>query len=312
MDISTASPERARIGISSCLLGEAVRYDGGHKRDAFLTELLGRYVEWVPVCPEVEMGLGVPRDTLRLTEEGSLRLKSPRSGADHTERLNAWSERRLASLAALNLCGYVFKRGSPSCGLQRVKVYRDGQPPNKAGRGLFASAVVRRFPNLPVEEEGRLQDPRLRENFVSSVFSYMRWMTLEKSGVTPAKLTRFHAQHKFLLVAHSQDGARRLGRIAAGGGNYFTAFFEVMRRTPTRKNHTNVLQHMAGYFRDDINASDRAELTEGIEAYRRELVPLIVPVTLLRHYVRKFDVAYLRSQVYLNPHPHELSLLNQL
>jgi len=301
-----------RLGISACLLGEEVRYDGGHKKDPFLTDLFGKYVEWVPVCPEVEMGLGVPRETMRLTEAGSLRLTTKGSGVDHTPRFHSWAEKRLAALEEQRLCGFVFKRGSPSCGLERVKVYHDGQIAHRTGRGLFASSVADRIQNLPVEEEGRLHDPRLRENFVSSVFSYGRWMRLKEAGLTKASLMRFHAQHKFLLVAHSQDGARRLGRIAADGGDYGTEFFEVMRRTPTRKNHTNVLQHMAGYFSDDLSASDRAELTELIDGYRRALVPLIVPITLIRHYVRKHEVTYLKDQVYLSPHPHELLLLNQL
>jgi uncharacterized protein YbgA (DUF1722 family)/uncharacterized protein YbbK (DUF523 family) len=310
---SSEQPERVRIGISSCLLGERVRFDGGHKRDAFLTDVFGRYVEWVPVCPEIEIGLGVPRETLRLrNDDGRVRLVSPGSGADHTEKMKAWSASRIEQLANQNLCGYVLKRSSPSCGLERVKVYRNTGLLHRDGVGLFAAALTNRLTNLPVEEEGRLNDPRLRENFVSSVFSYKRWMDLVKKGVTRASVMQFHANHKFLLMAHSQAGTRRLGNLTAAGEQYFNAFCEVMRRTPTRRNHTNVLQHLAGFFTKKLDPADRSELTGLIWDYHRGLVPLIVPVTLIRHYVRKFSVTYLEDQIYLNPHPHELMLLNQL
>jgi len=295
------------------LLGEKARFDGGHKRDAFLADVFGRYIEWVPVCPEFEMGLGVPRETLRLVDnDGRVRLIAPQTGADHTDRMKTWTERRIEQLAKLNLCGYVFKRSSPSCGLQRVKVYRNTGLLHRNGAGLFASAFIERFANLPVEEEGRLNDARLRENFVSSVFSYKRWLDLGTKRPSISAVMRFHARHKFLLMAHSHAGVRRLGNLAAAGTEYFAAFCEVMRRTPTRRNHTNVLHHLAGYFSKRLDSNDRAELAELIETYRRGLVPLIVPVTLIRHYVRKYAVSYLEDQVYLNPHPNELMLLNEL
>jgi uncharacterized protein YbgA (DUF1722 family)/uncharacterized protein YbbK (DUF523 family) len=295
------------------LLGAKVRFDGGHKRDAFLADVFGRYVEWVPVCPEFEMGLGVPRETLRLVDnDGRVRLIAAQTGADHTDKMKAWAECRIEQLAKFNLCGYVFKRSSPSCGLQRMKVYRNTGVLHRNGTGLYASVVIERFAELPVEEEGRLNDPRLRENFVSSVFSYKRWLDLGARRPSPSAVMRFHAQHKFLLMAHSQAGMRRLGNLAAAGTEYFTAFCEVMRRTPTRRNHTNVLHHLAGYFSKRLDSNDRAELAELIETYRRGLVPLIVPVTLIRHYVRTYAVSYLEDQVYLNPHPNELMLLNEL
>jgi uncharacterized protein YbgA (DUF1722 family)/uncharacterized protein YbbK (DUF523 family) len=305
--------DRVRIGVSSCLLGERVRFDGGHKRDAFLADVFGKYVEWVPVCPEFELGLGIPRETLRLVDnDGSVRLVAPASGADHTKAMEAWAQRRIDQLEKLELCGYVLKRSSPTCGLERVKVYRNTGLLHKNGVGVFASALMRRLGNLPVEEEGRLNDPRLRENFVSSVFSYKRWLELMKSGVTTAKVMEFHARHKFVLMAHSQIGLRRLGNLTTKGAAYFAAFCEVMRRTPSRRNHTNVLQHLTGFFSKQLEASDRAELTASIESYRLGLIPLIVPITLIRHYVRKFSVTYLENQVYLDPHPDELMLLNNL
>ncbi|HSF33954.1 MAG TPA: DUF523 and DUF1722 domain-containing protein [Candidatus Tectomicrobia bacterium] len=320
-DAPTITP--VRLGISACLLGQKVRYDGGHKRDAFLVEVFGRYVEWVPVCPEVEMGLGVPRDALRLELQGDdIRLIMPETGTDYTEGMRAFAATRLAALASERLCGYIFKKDSPSCGTERVRLYPNHGVPRKAGQGVFAAALMQRFPHLPIEEEGRLNDPRLRENFVARVFAFQRWRQMAEQSISRAALLRFHAQHKFLLLAHSQVGTQRLGRLVAQpeasvdaqtlASAYLDGFTEVMRRTPTRRGHTNVLQHLAGYVSDHLDGDEREELTQMIEHYRRGLLPLIVPVTLIRHYVRKFRVAYLLDQVYLTPHPHELMLLNQL
>jgi uncharacterized protein YbgA (DUF1722 family)/uncharacterized protein YbbK (DUF523 family) len=277
----------------------------------------------VPVCPEVEMGLGVPRETMRLESHGGeVRLITPKTGADHTDRLRTFADNRLAALANERLCGYIFKKDSPSCGMERVRVYPNHTSPNRSGRGLFAAALMQRFPYLPVEEEGRLNDPRLRENFVSRVFAYQRWRQMAEKPITRAALMGFHARHKFLLVAHSQIGTQRLGRLLAHPEQfpdenalataYLEGFAEVMRKTPTRRSHTNVLQHLAGYVSKPLDPDEREELTEMIDQYRRGLLPLIVPVTLIRHYVRKFKVPYLLDQVYLTPHPHELMLLNQL
>jgi uncharacterized protein YbgA (DUF1722 family)/uncharacterized protein YbbK (DUF523 family) len=312
-----------RIGISSCLLGEKVRFDGNHKRDAFLVEVFGRYVAWVPVCPEVEMGLGVPRETMRLERHGhEIRLVTPKTGADHTDRLQTFAAQRLTSLNQERLCGYILKKDSPSCGMERVRLYPNNDVPNRLGQGLFAAALMHRFPHLPVEEEGRLHDPRLRENFVTRVFAYQRWGQMAAQKITRAGLQQFHAQHKFLLVAHSHIGTQRVGRILAHpeqfpdeqawAAAYLDGFTEVMRRTPTRRGHTNVLQHLAGYVSAHLDRDEREELTEMIDQYRRGLLPLIVPVTLIRHYVRKFQVPYLLDQAYLSPHPHELMLLNHL
>jgi len=314
---------RVRIGISSCLLGENVRFDGGHRKDAFLTYHLGRYVEWISVCPEFEIGLGVPRESLRLVADGkTFRLTAPRSGLDHTDRMNKWTRNQAGRLAEQGLCGYVLKRSSPSCGLERVKVYGGSGMPGRHGRGLFAAELVEQFPNLPMEEEGRLNDPRLRENFVSRVFCYKRWMDLQTEGLTRARIMQFHARHKYLLMSRNQAGARSLGNqigqadrsVSAKrlGDQYFNSFCKVMRHTPTRRNHTNVLQHVVGYFSEQLDSDDRSELSEVISRYREDNLPLIVPVTLIRHYVRKFNLEYLREQVYLDPGPYELNLLNQL
>jgi uncharacterized protein YbgA (DUF1722 family)/uncharacterized protein YbbK (DUF523 family) len=319
---------RVRVGISACLLGQEVRYNGGHKRDPFLADGLGHHVEWVAVCPEVELGLGTPRPPIRLQRQGDeVRLVMPSTGEDYTAPMRAWAERRTAELAALDLDGYVLKKDSPSCGMERVKVHPVGEGqssgvPSKDGRGLFAAALLARLPDLPVEEEGRLNDPRLRESFVARVFVHHRWRDGERAGWTRAALMRFHERHKFLLMAHGQAGLRRLGRLlgaAAKGapvGDLAAAYREgltaLLQRPATRRGHTNVLHHLAGFVSDPLDGADRAELAAAIDSYRLGLVPLIVPLTLLRHHVRRQGVAYLQDQVYLEPHPPELSLLNEI
>jgi uncharacterized protein YbgA (DUF1722 family)/uncharacterized protein YbbK (DUF523 family) len=314
---------KLRIGISACLLGQKVRFDGGHKRDRFLTDVFDEYADWVPVCPELEIGLGVPRPTLRLeNQDGDVRMVMPSTGEDYTERMRKFAEKRVVPLAKLKLDGYVLKSKSPSCGMERVKVWRpSGGAPAANGRGLFAEVLLTHLPHLPVEEEGRLNDPRLRENFVSRVFAHQRWQALG-GGVSRKQLTDFHAAHKYQLMAHNQAGMRRAGRLLANpdafatdadlAGAYHAEFTVVMSRVPTIRNHTNALQHMSGYVTKHLDAADTAELTAAIADYRAGLLPLIVPITLLRHYVRKFNVAYLQNQVYLFPHPHELMLLNAL
>jgi uncharacterized protein YbgA (DUF1722 family)/uncharacterized protein YbbK (DUF523 family) len=325
-------PPRVRLGISACLLGQEVRYNGGHKRDAFLTDILGSYVDWVDVCPEIEIGLGTPRPSMRLVRIGRggeapvqerIRLVTPETGVDHTEAMRTWAARRVEELARLDLDGYVLKKDSPSCGMERVKLYpEEGGAPVKETRGLFAEALLSRLPHLPVEEEGRLNDPSLRENFIARVFVHARWRQAEAAGWTRAALLRFHEKHKLLLLARNQAGMRRLGRLLGESarrddlGELVRAYREgltgAMRRPPTRRGHTNVLQHMAGYVSDGLDPGDRQELRETIERYRLGLLPLIVPMTLLRHYVRKQNVEYLQGQVYLEPHPHELMLMNHV
>jgi uncharacterized protein YbgA (DUF1722 family)/uncharacterized protein YbbK (DUF523 family) len=319
----TTDLPKPRLGVSACLLGEEVRYNGGHKRDRFLTDVLGPYVSWVPVCPEVEIGLGTPRPAIRLVQIGigeETRLVAPDSGADHTVAMRTCAERRVAELAGMALSGYVLKKGSPSCGMERVKVYGGQGMPAKEGRGLFAEALLRLLPELPVEEEGRLNDPALRENFVSRIFAYDRFQREERAGWTRASLTRFHERHKFLLMARNQAGMRRLGRLLGSASrevraedlarDYLRGFTMVLSRPASRRGHTNVLQHLAGFVSDGLDGADREELTRAIETYRRGLLPLIVPITLLRHHTRRQEIAYLADQVYLEPHPYELMLLN--
>lgn len=317
-----ASSDEIRIGISSCLLGENVRYDGGHKHDAFLTETVGRFVKFVPVCPEVEMGLSIPRKSLRLevrgTGDDSVRLIEPDTDTDRTAMMEKFATRKLRALEALDLSGYVLKSKSPSCGMERVKLYR-GTMPTKDGVGLFARALRERFPHLPVEEEGRLHDPLLRENFYERVFAYRRWKTHFAARFTIGRLVKFHASEKLLLLAHDPEAYRSLGRLVAYAKKtpnvldvYGTAFLAALSKKATRGRHTNVLQHMAGYFKDVLPSAEKTELQTTIEDYRLGLVPLIVPITLIRHHVRRHGNEYLESQRYLNPHPKELMLRNHV
>jgi uncharacterized protein YbgA (DUF1722 family)/uncharacterized protein YbbK (DUF523 family) len=310
-----------RIGVSTCLLGEHVRFDGGHKRDAFLVETFGRHVEWVAVCPEVEAGLGVPRESMHLRRSGDqVRLVTTRTGIDHTREMRRYAARRVAALAAEDLCGYVLKKSSPSCGMERVKVYgRSG--PVGSGRGLFAEALLDAFPHLPVEEEGRLTDPRLRENFVERVFAYRRLRSLFAARWMSGGVVAFHTAHKLQLLAHSPTLYAELGRLVAGAKglsrpalrrSYETGFMRALEVMSTRKRHVNVLQHILGYFSDRLDADARREVVELVEEYRRGTLPLVVPLTMVRHYVRQFTIAYLQAQTYLDPHPKELMLRNHV
>ena len=310
-----------RIGVSSCLLGCKVRYDGGHKRDDFLVDTFGQWVQWVPVCPEVEVGMGTPRESIRLVAGGDgVRLLAPKSGSDWTEAMASFAAERVARLADEELCGYVLKKDSPTCGMERVKVYGAGMPA-RSGRGVFAAALLARFPHLPIEEEGRLCDPRLRDNFVERVFAYHRLRRLFSGRWTVGRLVAFHTAHKLQLMAHSPAAYAALGRAVAGARatprdelrrGYEAGFMAGLATMATPRRHVNVLHHILGYFKRLVDAGSRAELVALIEDYRNGLVPLVVPVTLVRHYVRLFDVGYLAGQTYLEPHPKELMLRNHV
>jgi uncharacterized protein YbgA (DUF1722 family)/uncharacterized protein YbbK (DUF523 family) len=321
MSDARAPAERPiRLGVSSCLLGQSVRFDGGHKRDAFVADLLGRHVEWVPVCPELEAGLGVPRPAMRLVRTGrSVRLQEIRSGRDHTARMQRFAARRLRELRALELCGYVLKKDSPSCGMARVRIYGETGQPRREGAGLFAAALRTAQPCLPVEEEGRLHDPALRENFVERVFAYRRLRDLFRGRWTAGRLVAFHTAHKLQLMAHSQQAYAELGRLVAGQKQrpraelrrrYTDAFMAALSRIAARGRNANVLQHAAGHLKQHLDAAARRELAELIHDYRRGLVPLVVPITLLHHHARAHAVAYLQGQTFLEPHPRELMLRN--
>jgi uncharacterized protein YbgA (DUF1722 family)/uncharacterized protein YbbK (DUF523 family) len=315
--------ETIKLGISTCLLGENVRYDGGHKHDRFLTDTLGKYVTYRPVCPEMECGLGVPRESMRLVDDPeSPRLVTVRTRQDHTERMVRWARQRVTALEKENLCGFIFKSDSPSSGMERVKVYKDGGMPQKNGVGVFARIFMEHFPLLPVEEEGRLHDPLIRENFIERIFTLKRWVESVETGKSRARLVDFHTRHKMLIIAHSEKHERIMGRMVAQGGNrlsldgdyaqYQTLLMEALRLKATPKKNANVLQHMMGYFKQQLSTDEKMELIEIIDQYRLESLPLIVPVTLIGHYVRKYDQPYLKMQVYLNPHPLDLQMRNHV
>ena len=275
----------------------------------FLTETLGAFVEWVPVCPEVECGFGTPRESMRLVRvDNDLRLITVRTAVDLTDQMAAYTRRRVAQLAAEGLCGYVRKKDSPSCGKDRVRIYGTSGVPEKSGRGIFANGLVERFPALPVEEEGRLSDLRLRENFVERVFAYWRLRRLFSERWDPAGLVAFHTAHKLILMAHSPEAYRELGRFVARvrgiprsdvERRYTEMLMLALTVIATPRRHANVLQHMAGYFKNLLDAGSKAELGAAIDDYRRGLVPLVVPVTLLRHDVRVHGLSYLAGQLYL-------------
>jgi uncharacterized protein YbgA (DUF1722 family)/uncharacterized protein YbbK (DUF523 family) len=317
-----SGPDTLRIGVSSCLLGEQVRFDGGHKRDSFLVDTFGPFVEWVSVCPEVELGLGTPRESLRLVRrDDTVRMVNSKSGRDITDDMGAWARTRVDALAGERLAGYVLKKDSPSCGMERVRIYNESGMAEKGGRGLFAEALIARFPQLPVEEEGRLSDPRLRENFVERVFAYARLRAFFERRWTVGGLVRFHTTHKLTLLSHSPEIYYGMGRIVAGAASmnraelesqYRARFMEALVRLATTRKHTNVLMHMLGHFKQRLEADDRAELLASIEDYRLGLVPLVVPVTLFKHHVRRHGVEYLAGQIYLDPHPRELMLRNHV
>jgi uncharacterized protein YbgA (DUF1722 family)/uncharacterized protein YbbK (DUF523 family) len=298
-----------------------VRFDGGHKKDEFLVNTFGAWVEWVPVCPEVEVGMGTPRESVRLMREGAnVRMVAPKSGKDWSDAMRAYSAQRVEKLAAAELSGYVLKKDSPSCGMERVKVYGDGMP-TKSGRGLFAEALLARFPSLPVEEEGRLCDPHLRDNFVERVFAYHRLRRFFSGRWTIGGLVAFHTSHKLQLMAHAPKSYESLGRLVARAKqlsreelrqSYETGFMKGLKAVATTRRNSNVLHHILGYFKKLLDGEARAELLGLIEDYRRGLLPLIVPITLIRHYVRLHSVGYLAGQVYLEPHPRELMLRNHV
>jgi len=311
-----------RLGISRCLLGDEVRFDGGHKRDDFLTEQLSRYVEWIPVCPEVEAGLGTPREAMRLVgDPRHPRLVTITSGTDHTRAVERMITNRIHELKELGLSGYVFKKGSPSCGMERVRVYNDHGVPGRNGVGLFARAFTEQFPLIPVEEEGRLCDLTLRENFIERVFCYRRWQDLVQRGVTRQSLMQFHTIHKYLLMAHSMQYSQAIGRLVGQAyqhppkelvRRYGELFMNALAMKATVRKHVNVLQHILGYFKDRLGAHEKAELLGVIGDYYHGFAPLIVPMTLVKHYVKIFEVNYILDQVYLNPHPKELMLRNHV
>jgi len=313
------SEEKIKVGISSCLLGQEVRYDGGHKRDPYINGTLTDYFDFLPLCPEVAIGLTIPRPPLRLVQQGEeirvVGVKDP--GIDVTEKLHAYGKAMGERLEQIS--GYILKSRSPSCGMERVKVYDEqGRTSGKAA-GAFAHSLMKKLPLLPVEEEGRLGDARLRENFIMRVFVYHRWKQMLAAGLTVTRLQAFHADHKYLVMAHNQAAYKRMGKMLADitADNikvvsclYMEELMTALKRPASRQHHVNVLHHLMGYLKKQLDSEDKAELLEVIENYRDGIVPLIVPITLLKHHFRRHPHEYIERQVYLTPHPHELMLRN--
>lgn len=309
------------LGVSACLLGEHVRYDGGHKHDRYITDTLGAYFTFVPVCPEVGCGLPTPREAMRLEgDPAAPRLMTRTTRVDKTEQMLAYCATKVLEMEGEDLCGFIFKKDSPSSGLFRVKVYNNGQA-QKVGSGLFAAAMAHHFPLLPMEEEGRLNDPDIRENFLERIFSYRRWKSFLAEIPTPGRLVAFHTANKLLMMAHSPQIYREMGVLVAHGADfeltellqrYEQLFMKGLALHATVKKNTNVLQHIMGYFKRQLSAAEKAEMLEVIGQYHDRLLPLIVPMTLLRHYINKYDQLYLKGQVYLAPHPAQLMLRNHV
>lgn len=313
---------KIQVGISSCLLGEEVRYNGGHKHSPLCTRDLSRYFEFISVCPEVSIGLGVPRKPIRLVGDPA---DPDVVGVDDitfnaTQDLKDFANTKVKELD--QLCGYIFIKGSPSCGLFRVKVYNEkGFPQEEMGRGVYAKVVTDNYPLLPVEEAGRLQDAVLRENFITRVFAYHNWQLLKQEGLTAKKLIDFHSSYKYTLMAHNPQSFTALGRLLADvgkhdpdeiGDEYFTGLMESLNKKASRKSHTNVLMHLQGYLKNQLSKGEKAKLGEAIEQYRRGIIPLIVPVTLLKNFFHTYPDDYIARQSYLQPYPDDLSLRNQI
>ena len=310
--------QRVRLGVSSCLLGERVRFDGGHKRDAFLVDALGQFVEWAPVCPEFESGMGTPREPVHLARvRGAIHLVAAKSGHDHSASMQRYIVRKLDDIEDAQLCGFVLKKDSPSCGVDGVKIFKAGGASTGSGRGMFAAALIERFPDLPVIEEGRLSDAGLRDNFIERIFAFARLRAFFDRSWTLGQLVAFHGAHKMSLLAHSPVAYRKLGQLVATGKSlskaelrerYSALFMKALQPLATPRRHVNVLQHMMGHFKHSLDPDSKAELLSLIESYGNRRVPLIVPLTLLKHHMRRLGVPYLPEQVYLDPHPAELML----
>jgi uncharacterized protein YbgA (DUF1722 family)/uncharacterized protein YbbK (DUF523 family) len=312
--------ERIKLGVSTCLLGENVRWNGGHSRSLFITDTLSQFVDFVPVCPEVECGFPVPRETFRLVgDPDKPRLMTSKTKVDHTHRMVTWTKKRVKALEKEELCGFIFKKNSPSSGLHAVKVFTEKGMPSRRGMGIFARAFTDHFPLIPVEEDGRLNDHKLRENFIEQIFTMKRWRETLTRKKNMGSLVEFHTRHKLLLLSHSPKHYRMMGKLVAGGKSlrpnelfhrYETSLMEALRLKTTVKKNLDVLFHLMGYFKKQLSPDEKQELLEILDQYRREHVPLIVPVTLINHYVRKYRQPYLSQQMYLNPHPIELRLRN--
>lgn len=308
------------LGISACLLGEQVRFDGGHKRLAFAVNELAPFVRFEPICPEMAIGLPTPRPALRLVKQDDEEIHlcfSKEGGEELTQQMNDWSAQRVKSLH--HLCGYILCAKSPSCGMERVRVYEpDTNNNRKAGMGLFAEKLKAELPWLPVEEDGRLHDPALRENFVGRICALHEFNQMWQRGLTRAQLIAFHSRYKLLMLAHSQEKYRELGPFVASMNKwdsleafafeYRNRMMELLSQPASRRNHTNVLMHAQGYFRRQLSSPQRQELAELIDRYRCGVQPLLAPITMLKHYMSQYPHPWLTQQRYFDPYPEALRL----
>jgi len=308
------------VGISECLLGEPVRFDGGHKRNRFLTDVMSRYFDYRPVCPEVAIGLGIPRKPIRLvaTDRGTRVQGSEDAQLDVTEALAGEADKASAQMP--DICGYVFMQNSPSCGVFRMKRYLDnGYPSDSDGQGAYAARFLQLRPLLPVEEAGRLTDPGLRDNFITRVYAYYDWKCSVEPEPTAAKVVDFYSRYKYQVMAHHVPSYKSIGRLVAQAGSmdvqtlceeFLTQFMTALGHQANRKGNTNTMMHLRGYLRDLLDKDEQEELSQVIDAYREGEVPLVVPLTLLKHYLRKVDNPYLQQQTFWAPHPEKLGLRN--
>ncbi|GLP96966.1 hypothetical protein GCM10007895_22720 [Paraferrimonas sedimenticola] len=305
-----------QVGISACLVGEKVRFDGGHKQSRFCVDELSQYVSYQKVCPEMAIGMGTPRQTIRLVDHGKgIRLQASRGHQDYTDKMLEFSRNFVKNLS--HLSGYVVCAKSPTCGMERVKVYQpQHNMASRDGIGLYTKALMEANPLLPVEEDGRLNDPVIRENFITRVFTYHHWQQLVEKGITRKALFQFHANHKYLLMAHEPKMYRELGPLLAtfeGDVNelaqqYITGVMAVLKHNAKRRNHANSLQHIQGYFKRNLSSIERRQLAESIDKYRQGLLPLLAPITLIKLFLERYPDPYIAAQVYLNPHPEQLKL----
>lgn len=319
--MSTDLPEKIIIGVSACLLGREVRFDGGHKRSRFITDSLADHFEFSAYCPEVAIGMGTPRQPIRLTGDvdnpAAVGVKTPE--LDVTQPLQEYGRKIAGNIQ--DLCGFILKKDSPSCGMARVKVYNAAGMPERTGTGIFARELMKANPLLPVEEEGRLNDADLRDNFITRVYVYARWKALIDAGLSKGGLLGFHARHKYLVMSHSNEMYRELGRMLSDlsraslneiADRYIANLMQALREPATRKRHTNVLLHLLGYLKNNLDSAHRIDLGKTIESYRRGEFPLVVPIRLLQHHFSMHPHPYINEQVYLAPHPQALQLRNNV
>jgi len=308
------------VGVSSCLLGQKVRYDGGHKNNDYINKTLGHYFQFLPFCPEMASGMNTPRPPIQLrqTEKGIRCVGVKDHNLDVTEQLKSCLSEQDHWLEGLS--GYILKKDSPSCGMERVKVYKNDYP-DRIGTGIFAQHIKDHFPLLPIEEEGRLGDPYLRENFIQRVYVMQRWKQLNAGQLTLNNLMVFHSQHKLIAMSHDQNQARELGRLAASASQenlsltaeqYASNLMACLKKIASRGNHVNVLQHIQGYLKTQLDEDDKTELIETIENYRLGYLPLIVPITLLKHHFRKNPDPFIDRSFYMTPYPEQHMTLNNI